>query len=75
MFLVGDDVYYWSSDKVFEPAKIKAIHHDDITPYYTILLNGREKQTVAERLTSKLEYSKLKKDIDLLFDRRGKMSF
>jgi hypothetical protein len=46
----GAVVMYLKSDKTFEPAEVKIIHRDDVKPYYTIELNGRELQTERTRL-------------------------
>jgi hypothetical protein len=43
-------VMYLKSDKTFEPAEVKIVHRDDVKPYYTIELNGRELQTERTRL-------------------------
>lgn len=43
-------VMYLKSDRTFEPAEVKIVHRDDVKPYYTIELNGRELQTERTRL-------------------------
>ena len=37
------------------PAEVIAVHNDDNPPYYTISIDGREKQTIASKLKSLYE--------------------
>ena len=51
-FTEGQHVNYHKCDKVHQ-ATILAVHSDDggSDPYYTIMVDGREKQTTAEKLS------------------------
>lgn len=48
-FKDGDRVFYKKNNEIF-PAVILKIHFDDIEPYYTIMMNGSEKQTTIDKL-------------------------
>ena len=48
----GEAVYYDGGDGKFLPAVVLRVHTDDVEPYYTVSVNGREKSTVRERLRS-----------------------
>lgn len=48
-FKEGDLVAYYKNE-CYTKAVIKKIHNDDIEPYYTILCNGVEVQTVKKRI-------------------------
>jgi len=45
----GDLVAYYKNE-CYIKAIIKKVHYDDIEPYYTILCNGVEIQTVKKRI-------------------------
>ena len=46
----GTIVMYHKTDKTFQPVIVKIIHRDDINPYYTIVMDCKEKQTERKRL-------------------------
>ena len=48
-FREGEIVAYRKNNNYYR-IKIVKIHYDDIEPYYTILFNGKEIQTVGTRL-------------------------
>ena len=56
----GAEVQYRNTDGTLEPARIVCVHHEDVTPYYTVLLlaSGTEKQTIRGRLESYHDYSR-----------------
>jgi len=45
----GDIVLYYKNE-CYTKAIIKKIHHDDTQPYYTIICNDIEIQTVKDRI-------------------------
>ena len=45
----GDLVAYYKNE-CYTKAIIKKVHYDDIEPYYTIMCNGVEVQTVKNRI-------------------------
>ena len=47
----GDDAWYYDASRgVWSAARIAAVHYDDLTPYYTVHVDGRERETEGKRL-------------------------
>ena len=50
-FCVGDAVLYTARDGSHKHATIVKVHTDDVVPYFTVSVDGAEKQTERSRLT------------------------
>ena len=61
-FESGQKVIYYKGDQTF-PATIIAVHLDEEQPFYTIMVEGREKQTVEERLKTLAEHNAEDNDV------------
>ena len=55
-FCVGDAVLYTARDGSHKPATIVKVHTDDVVPYFTVSVDGAEKQTERSRLTKPARY-------------------
>ena len=55
-FRVGDAVLYTARDGSHKHATIVKVHTDDVVPYFTVSVDGAEKQTERSRLTKPARY-------------------